>query len=87
MHRDKARLYAWVKGCSSGHPGEWLDTVYGQLLRRIPLKRFPPDYKVRVVVPTGAEVAALRLSRRVRELLQIDIYVVSDHGQVGRWMP
>jgi hypothetical protein len=37
-----------------------------------------------VVIPTGAEAAALRVPRRVRDLLRIDVYAVSDDGQVER---
>jgi hypothetical protein len=36
------------------------------------------------VIPTGAEPAALRVPRRVRDLLRIDIYAVSDDGQVEK---
>jgi hypothetical protein len=35
-----------------------------------------------VVVPTSAETAALRVPRRVRELLRIDVYTVGDDGKV-----
>jgi hypothetical protein len=37
-----------------------------------------------VVIPTGAEAAALRVPRRVRDLLRIDVYAVSDDGRVER---
>jgi hypothetical protein len=37
-----------------------------------------------VVVPTGAEAAALRVPRRVRDLLRIDVYSVGDDGQVQK---
>jgi hypothetical protein len=33
-------------------------------------------------VPTGAEAAALRVPSRVRDLLRIDVFVVSDDGDV-----
>ena len=36
------------------------------------------------MIPTGAEAAALRVPRRVRDLLRIDIYAVSDDGQVQK---
>jgi hypothetical protein len=35
-----------------------------------------------VVIPTGAEAAATRVPRRVRDLLRVDIYAVSDDGRV-----
>jgi hypothetical protein len=37
-----------------------------------------------VVIPTGAEPAALRVPRRVRDVLRIDVYAVSDDGEVER---
>ena len=37
-----------------------------------------------VVIPTGAEAAALRVPRRVRDVLRIDVYAVSDDGQVEK---
>jgi hypothetical protein len=37
-----------------------------------------------VVIPTGAEAAARRVPRRVRDLLRIDVYAVSDDGQVEK---
>jgi hypothetical protein len=43
-----------------------------------------PNTRFAVVVPTGAEVAALRVPRRVRDVLRIDVYAVSDDGQVER---
>jgi hypothetical protein len=43
-----------------------------------------PNTRFAVVVPTGAEAAALRVPRRVRDLLRIDVYAVSDDGQVER---
>jgi hypothetical protein len=35
-----------------------------------------------VVIPTGAEAAARRVPRRVRDVLRIDVYAVSDDDQV-----
>ena len=43
-----------------------------------------PNTRFAVVVPAGAEAAALRVPRRVRDLLRIDVYAVSDDGQVER---
>ena len=36
------------------------------------------------MIPTGAEAAARRVPRRVRDLLRIDVYAVSDDGQVEK---
>lgn len=36
------------------------------------------------MIPTGTEAAAFRVSKRVRDLLRIDIYAVSDDGQVKK---
>jgi hypothetical protein len=43
-----------------------------------------PNPRFAVVVPTGAEAAALRVPRRVRDVLRIDVDAVSDDGQVER---
>ena len=80
--RGDETIYAEVKGRTKSRPGAGLDTLYGQLLRRMPVEEVGPNTRFAVVIPTGAEAAALRVPRRVRELLRIDIYVVSDDGQV-----
>ena len=81
--RGNETIYAEVKGRTKGRPGAGLDTLYGQLLRRMPAAEVD-DFSTRfaVVVPTGSEAAALRVSSRVRDLLRIDVYVVSDEGDV-----
>lgn len=61
-----------------------MDTLYGQLLRRMPAEEVGPTTRFAVVVPTGAEVAALRVPKRVRDILRIDVHTVSDDGQVER---
>ncbi len=82
-HRGNATIYAEVKGRTKSRPGAGLDTLYGQLLRRMPAEDVgDPNTRFAVVIPTGAEAAALRVPRRVRDLLRIDIYAVSDEGQV-----
>jgi hypothetical protein len=78
--RSDERLYAEVKGRTT-EPGLDVDTLYGQLLRRMPeeevgLARFA------VVVPAEALSKAQRVSQRVRELLNIDLYAVSDDNRV-----
>jgi hypothetical protein len=79
---DKA-IYAEVKGRTKARPGAGLDTLYGQLLRRMRGEEVgDPNTRFAVVIPTGVEAAALRVPRQVRELLRIDIYAVSDDGHV-----
>lgn len=83
--RGDETLYAEVKGRTKGRPGAGLDTLYGQLLRRMPADEVgDPRTRFAVVVPTGSETAALRVPKRVRDLLRIDVYVVSDDGQVSK---
>jgi Holliday junction resolvase-like predicted endonuclease len=84
-HRGDETIYAEVKGRTKSRPGAGLDTLYGQLLRRMRAEEVgDPNTRFAVVIPTGAEAAALRVPRRVRDLLRIDIYAVSDDGQVER---
>src|SRR5919107_3942579 len=84
-HRGNETIYAEVKGRTKSRPGAGLDTLYGQLLRRMPVEEAgDPNTRFAVVIPTGAEAAALRVPRRVRDLLRIDIYAVSDDGQVEK---
>ena len=60
-----------------------MDTLYGQLLRRMPAEEVgDPHTRFAVVIPTGAGGAALRVPRRIRDVLRIDVYAVSDDGQV-----
>ena len=84
-HRGNETIYAEVKGRTKSCPGAGLDTLYGQLLRRMPVEEVgDPNTRFAVVIPTGAEPAALRVARRVRNLLRIDISAVSDDGQVEK---
>ena len=83
--RGEEIIYAEVKGRTKSRSGAELDTLYGQLLRRMPVQEVgDPNTRFAVVIPTGAEAAALRVPRGVRDLLRIDIYAVSDDGQVER---
>lgn len=79
--RAEERLYVEAKGRTKA-TGTDADTMYGQLLRRMP---FDDDSSARfvVVVPDGALKAALRVKRRVREVLRIDVYTVRDDGTVN----
>ncbi len=84
-HRGNETIYAEVKGQTKSRPGAGLDTLYGQLLRRMPAEEVSdPNTRFAVVIPTGAKAAALRVPRRVRDVLRIDVYAVSDDGQVER---
>jgi hypothetical protein len=79
--RDGGRLFAEAKGRTQA-VGVDSDTMYGQLLRRMPIT---DDTTARfvVVIPVGSLTAALRVPRRVRELLRIDVYSVDEEGQVA----
>jgi hypothetical protein len=84
-HRGNETIYAEVKGRTNSRPGAGLDTLYGQLLRRMPAEEVgDPNTRFAVVIPTGAEAAALRVPKRVRDVLRIDVYAVSDDGQVEK---
>jgi len=62
-------------------PGLDVDTLYGQLLRRMPDTEQEPA-RFAVVVPDTAPRAALRVPSRIRSLLRIDLYTVSETGVV-----
>jgi hypothetical protein len=73
--RGDERLYAEAKGRTTS-PDLDVDTLYGQLLRRM---RDPkPGARYAVVVPTAALNAALRVPAWVRERLSVDVYEVDD---------
>lgn len=77
--RGEERLYAEAKGRTTS-PGLDVDTLYGQLLRRM---RDPePGARYAVVVPTAALTAALRVPAWVRDRLSIDVYEVDDNSEV-----
>ncbi len=78
--RDGRRLYVEAKGRTTA-PGLDVDTMYGQLLRRIPSGDLR-DERFAVLVPETALRAALRVHRRVRDLLRIDVYAVDELGAV-----
>ena len=78
--RGTQRLYAEAKGRTTS-PGTDVDTLYGQLLRRVP----EPDVgraRLAVVVPDQARFHALRVPARVRALLGVEVYTVSTDGAV-----
>lgn len=77
--RGGVTLIAEAKG-RTDEVGLDFDTLYGQLLRRIP--EDAPDSVLGVVVPDGAVNAALRVPDWVRDRLRIHVWTVSDDGQV-----
>jgi hypothetical protein len=78
--RGAERLFAEAKGRTAA-VGLDVDTAYGQLLRRMPLEA--GDARFALVVPHEALQAALRVPPRVRDLLRLDIYAVSEDGTVA----
>src|SRR4051812_22221431 len=82
--RGNETIYAEAKGRTKGSAGGGLDALYGQLLRRMPAEEVGvASTRFAVVVPAGrAADAAVRVPRRVRSLLRIDVYAVRDDGQV-----
>ncbi|MDP9223028.1 MAG: hypothetical protein M3P18_04090, partial [Actinomycetota bacterium] len=81
--RGEETLFAEVKGNTKARPGAGVDSMYGQLLRRMAAEEAAESGRsYAVVVPTGSIAAALRVRRRVRDLLGIAVYSVADDGQV-----
>jgi hypothetical protein len=79
--RDGERLFVEAKGRTAAI-GIDVDTMYGQILRRMPLVE-DPAARFAVVVPTRAEQAALRVPARVRALLNVEVFVVDDEDVVS----
>lgn len=69
--RSDERLYAEAKGKTSS-PGLDVDTMYGQLLRR--MIDLDDQARYAVVVPSSALTAAQRVPEWVRERLRLDVY-------------
>ena len=78
--RGGERLYAEAKGRTSS-PGLDVDTMYGQLLRRMP-EHAVGQARFAVVVPQEARRHALRVPAEVRSLLGIEVYTVAPDGAV-----
>lgn len=79
--RGNEVLRAEVKGRTGANTGLDLDTMYGQLLRRIQ----DDDATYAVVVPKEAGMAVRRVSRRIRDLLHIAVFKVDlETGNVAR---
>jgi hypothetical protein len=77
--RGAERLYAEAKGRTAAI-GLDIDTLYGQLLRR--MKDPAAGARYAVVVPTAAVASALRVPVWVRDRLAVDVYEVDDLGGV-----
>ena len=77
--RGDEQIFAEVKGRTTD-PGLDVDTLYGQLLRRMTDAHTSARYAV--VVPTLALKAALRVPEWVRDRLAIDVCEVDDEGHV-----
>ncbi len=78
--RDGQTIYAEAKGHTTS-PGLDVDTMYGQLLRRM-RPEDQSDVRYAVVVPEAVLAAALRVPTSVRARLGVDVYAVHDDGRV-----
>ncbi len=76
--REGERFVCEVKGKTS-EVGLDVDTVYGQLLRRMADES---GTRYAIVVPSAAIRAALRVPERVRERLGITVYEVAEDDTV-----
>jgi len=79
-HRDGTTIYAEAEGRTAG-PGLDVDTMYGQLLRRMGDEP-RPGTRYAVVVPDTALPSAERVPTWVRSRLGIDVYAVHEDGRV-----
>ena len=73
-------MYCEAKGRTSD-VGTDVDTLFGQLLRRMKEVAEPGD-SYAVVVPAEAEASVLRVPARVREALRIQVFVVTADNDV-----
>ena len=78
--RHGETLYAEAKGRTAA-VGLDVDTVYGQLLRRMRDESAGARYAV--VIPTEAVTAALRVPPWVRHRLAVAVYEVAETGAVS----
>lgn len=81
--RGAERIVAEVKGHTTS-PGLDVDTMYGQLLRRMREEDRHSDIRYVVVVPESLIVAATRVPQWVRAALRVEVVLVDDFGRV-RW--
>lgn len=80
--RGQERLVCEVKGRTSD-AGVDADIGYGQLLRRMGGQEIPHT-RYGLVVPSSSLRAAARVPARVRRLLRIEVYEVTDDNEVCR---
>ena len=73
--RDGERMVGEAKGYTGANAGLDVDTLYGQLLRRMGTD---PATTWAVIVPSEAVVYALRVPRSVRTQLGIVVFEVAD---------
>ena len=78
--RDGRTLYAEAKGETSSI-GLDVDTMFGQILRRMPFDD-DPDARFAVVVPERAVDAVMRVQARVLDQLRIEVFAVDHAGAV-----
>ncbi len=78
--RGDRRIFAEAKGRTTC-PGLDVDTLYGQLLRRVPRSAIGHDI-LAVVVPDVVKKFAERVPIEVRRVLNIHIFTVSELGSV-----
>jgi hypothetical protein len=78
--RNGRRIFAEAKGRTTS-PGLDVDTMYGQLLRRVPGEAIGRD-TFAVVLPDVAVRFAERVPAEVRQVLNIHIYGVAEDGTV-----
>ena len=79
--REGVRMYVEAKGRSAS-VGLDVDTMYGQILRRMPLEE--NDARFALVVPVESRRSVLRVNSRVRGLLRLEVYTVDANGRVER---
>lgn len=79
--RGADRIFAEAKGRTTS-PGLDVDTLYGQLLRRLPGDAVGRDVFA-VVVPDVAVRFAERVPAEVRAALNIHVYGVAENGAVS----
>lgn len=77
--KGEETMIAEVKGVTSS-PGLDVDTMYGQLLRRMSADTQATRFAV--VVPQAAAAATARVPSPIRRLLKIDAYAVDIAGTV-----
>lgn len=81
--KDGRRILAEAKGRTAAI-GRDVDTMFGQLLRRMPKERPRPNTRFAVVVPTEALAAVKRVPAWVRSELSIDLCFVGQDGTVAK---